>query len=107
MFLLPGLWLKENEPLKYAILERMVSHVEEHRKCDSWPLYKKHVVDFLRERCGMAGKFGEEEIFHLLGVLDVNSVKINTQRSGETRRCVGISCNIQRGEKSQGKLKIN
>ena len=70
--------LRDCDPLKYGMISRMMDHNVEHAKRkDNWQLYKEHVVDFLRKRCGLKHKFSEAEIFHVLGVLDVNSVRIN------------------------------
>ena len=41
-------------------------------------VYNENVVSFLLNECELKGKFTDEEIFHALGVLDVNSVKINS-----------------------------
>ncbi|XP_059094035.1 uncharacterized protein LOC131889058 isoform X1 [Tigriopus californicus] len=69
---------KLKDPRKYDIILRMEDHLSEHKKEDTWQLYQEHVVDFLRNTCGLASKFTEEEIFHVLGVIDVNSVKIHS-----------------------------
>ncbi len=70
---------RDEEPAKYDIIERMMDHNEEHRaKTDVWNTYKENVVDFLRIKCGLKDKYSEEELFHGLGVLDVNGVKINS-----------------------------
>lgn len=75
--------LRETDPIKYGIVTRMMDHNEEHAaKKSNWKLYKENVVDFLRERCGLAERFSEEEIFHVLGVLDVNSVRVNANIPG-------------------------
>ena len=68
----------EADPAKYAIIARMMDHNDAHRQRENtWSAYQTHVVSFLREECGLADTFSEEEIFHALGVLDVNSVRIN------------------------------
>ena len=35
------------------------------------------MVDFLRNDCKLADTYTEDEIFHAMGVLDVNSVKVS------------------------------
>ena len=61
---------------------RMMDHNTEHAaKKSNWKVYKENVVDFLRDRCNLKDKFTEEEIFHVLGVLDVNSVRVNAASS--------------------------
>jgi len=75
----------ETEPSKYGIIQRMMDHNESHAKHNSWSKYHEHVVKFLREKCGLAGEdYSEEEILHALGVLDVNSVKINSSAGGSS-----------------------
>ena len=70
----------EADPSKYAIIQRMMDHNKEWRqdKEASWSVYNENVVSFLLDKCGLKGQFTDEEIFHCLGVLDVNSVKINS-----------------------------
>lgn len=79
---------KLKDPRKYDIILRMEDHLSEHKKEDNWNLYQEHVVDFLRNTCGLASNFSEEEVFHVLGVIDVNSVKIHSsshERSSVTQ----------------------
>ena len=38
------------------------------------------MCDFLRVRCELAERFTEEEVLHVLGAIDVNSVRIHCQR---------------------------
>jgi hypothetical protein len=57
-----------------------MDHTEEHKaKKENWDFYKAKVVDFLRITCGLESRFSEEEIFHVLGSLDVNSVRIHAE----------------------------
>lgn len=73
--------LKERDPAKYDLVTRMVDHNVEHKKDrETWKMYKKNVVDYLLKDCGLKGRFSESEVLHVLGALDVNSVKINCQR---------------------------
>ena len=56
----------------------MMDHKKEHRaRAETWKFYKEKVVDFLRITCGLKERFSEEEILHVLGALDVNSVRIH------------------------------
>ena len=56
----------------------MMDHKKEHRaRAETWKFYKEKVVDFLRITCGLEKRFSEEEILHVLGALDVNSVRIH------------------------------
>ena len=73
------LWLRQEQPDRYAIIERMMSHTEESHSTKelTMKMYKENVVDFLREKCKLADRYTEEDIFHILGVLDVNSVKVS------------------------------
>ena len=55
-----------------------MDHKKEHRaRAETWKFYKEKVVDFLRITCGLEKRFSEEEILHVLGALDVNSVRIH------------------------------
>ena len=58
----------------------MMDHDKEHKaKTENWKFYKETVVDFIRINCGLASTFTEEEVFHVLGSLDVNSVRIHAE----------------------------
>ncbi len=73
-----ALYLRDTDPKRYAIIARMMDHNAEHEKdSEAWNAYKENVVDFLRDKCGLADKYSREEIFHVLGALDVNSIKIH------------------------------
>lgn len=79
------LHLRDSDPERFAMVQRMMDHNEEHaKKAESWSVYEENVVRFLREKCKLADKYSAEEIFHVLGVLDVNSIKVNTQSGGST-----------------------
>ncbi len=100
---LRGLLLKEEEPDKWAMLERMMDHNKDRRAGEdedgTWGEYMQHVVEFLRKRCRLADRFTEAEvrvigtyvllhlnhngfqILHVLGLIDVNSVRLNVSRS--------------------------
>eukprot|EP00096_Caligus_rogercresseyi_P012657 TRINITY_DN5373_c0_g1_i1.p1 TRINITY_DN5373_c0_g1~~TRINITY_DN5373_c0_g1_i1.p1 ORF type:complete len:578 (-),score=111.95 TRINITY_DN5373_c0_g1_i1:77-1810(-) len=72
-----ALTLKKTDPERYSIIKRMMDHNPEHEKAgDYWEEYKKHVVQFLLDNCPSLGS-SAEEILHIIGVLDVNSVKIH------------------------------
>ena len=59
---------------------RMMDHDAEQRaRTENWEYYKEHVVDFLRNKCGLHATFTEDEVFRVLGVLDVNSVRIHAE----------------------------
>ena len=79
--------LRDTDPKRYAIVDRMMDHNHEHQKdSDSWNAYKENVVDFLREKCSLADKYSREEIFHVLGSLDVNSVKVASKKIRQSRK---------------------
>ena len=48
-------------------------------------MYQEKVVDFLLDRCQLSDRFTADEIHHLIGMIDVNSVTIHRARgqSGE------------------------
>lgn len=73
--------LRDEDPKKYDIIERMMSHKEAHAKNELMhKTYKEEVVDFLREKCKLKEKYSEDDMFHVLGVLDVNSVKVSSNK---------------------------
>ena len=72
---------REN-PVSWSIIKRMMSHNEEHQKREAWPLYHEHLVRMIREKCELAGDFTEEEVEHVSGVIDVNSIRLLTHGHG-------------------------
>ena len=74
------LLLRDSEPERWQIIDRMMDHEKEHKaKIENWEFYKEKVVDFIRIKCDLESKFTEDEVFHVLGVLDVNSVRIHAE----------------------------
>ena len=74
------LLLRDTEPERWEIVCRMMDHEKEHRaKTGNWDFYKEKVVDFIRIKCELESTFTENEIFHVLGALDVNSVRIHAE----------------------------
>ena len=72
------LLLRDTDAERWKIVARMMDHKKEHRaRAETWKFYKEKVVDFLRITCGLEKRFSEEEILHVLGALDVNSVRIH------------------------------
>lgn len=68
-----------------------MDHNVEHAKNNSWSKYQEHVATFLAQECGLAKEgYTEEEILHAFGVLDVNSVKINSGGSSGTASGHGL-----------------
>jgi hypothetical protein len=93
------LLLKETHPNKWAALQVVVvvvrtyvrayivkarlDHVityPEHDKRDEvhWKQVQHNVVRYLRVTCGLAERFSENEINHVLGVLEVNAFEITS-----------------------------
>ena len=66
----------KQDPVSHSIIKRMMSHREEQRKRDTWPLYHQHLVRMIREDCGLSDTFSEEEVEHVSGVIDVNSIRL-------------------------------
>ena len=54
----------------------MVDHVQDRRHQAHWEEVQHNVVRYLRDTCQLAQRFSEEEINHVLGVLEVNAFEI-------------------------------
>ena len=81
------LLLRDSEPERWQIIDRMMDHEKEHKaKIENWEFYKEKVVDFIRIKCGLESKFTEDEVFHVLGVLDVNSVRIHAETQMQVKQ---------------------
>jgi len=74
--------LCKEDPVTWAVIQRMISHREEHRKKETWPMYKEFLVDMIRDQCGLGDTFSEEEVEHVSGVIDVNSIRLQTNGHG-------------------------
>ena len=74
--------LRDTDPERWQIVSRLMDHMEDQKaKEENWKFYKEKVIDFLRITCDLKERFSEEEIFHVLGALDVNSVRIHADSS--------------------------
>lgn len=69
------LWLKENDPAKWASLTQMEDHMEERRATTVHELNQVNVVDFIKKYLNIT-TFEEEEIHKLCGIIDVNGFEI-------------------------------
>ena len=71
MTVVRGLLMKEEEPDKWAVLERMMDHNEDRRAEEdedgTFAMYLENVVQFLRVRCKLADRFSEREVRFLQG----------------------------------------
>jgi len=72
----------KDSPEVWAVVQRMVGHREEHKKKETWHLYKRFLVDMIRDGCGLGEFFTEEEVEHVSGVIDVNSIRLAPQGHG-------------------------
>lgn len=69
------LWLKDNDPAKWAALSQMESHLERRMNTDVHEVNQANVVDFLQKYLRVLN-FSEEEIHRVCGVIDVNGFEI-------------------------------
>jgi len=76
------LLLGQSNPLHMATVRRMLSHVEEHRAKTTYSLYNKHLVDTIRDRLGLGEHFTQEEVEHVSGMIDVNSIRLGDNGHG-------------------------
>jgi len=72
---------KEN-PGSWSVIQRMMSHREEHRSKETWPMYDEYLVQMIRDKCGLGYMFSAEEVEHVSGVIDVNSIRLQTHGHG-------------------------
>lgn len=76
------LLLSKENPGTWSVIQRMMSHREEHRRKETWPMYSEHLVEMIRDKCGLGEMFSEEEVEHVSGVIDVNSIRLQTNGHG-------------------------
>ena len=72
----------KKNPRSWSIIKRMLGHREAQRRRETWPLYHQHLVKMIREGCGLADTFTEEEVEHVSGVIDVNSIRLLSHGHG-------------------------
>ena len=72
------LLLKDANPKKYSLIDKLMDHTDERQK-DSvyWNAYQRNVVHRFRDKCGQTW-MKPEEINRVIGVLDVNGYEIYT-----------------------------
>jgi len=76
------LLLSKDDPCSWSVIQRMLSHREEHRKKETWPMYEEHLVNMIRDKLGLGEMFTEEEVEHVSGVIDVNSIRLQSHGHG-------------------------
>jgi len=94
------LLLSRSNPNSWAIIQRMMGHREEQKLKESWKFYKEHLVDFIRETLGLGEIFTEEEVEHVSGVIDVNSIRLATHGHGVYPMTAIMSHNCMANTKS-------
>ena len=72
----------KDNPRSWSVIKRMISHTEEHQKREAWPLYYEHLVKMIREKCDLGAHFTEEDVEHVSGVIDVNSIRLLSHGHG-------------------------
>ena len=63
----------------------MMDHVDDKPRDIIWEANQVNIVNFLRNTCGLAGRFDESEIQHVIGSLEVNAFEVtsaSTQAKG-------------------------
>lgn len=73
---LRGILLKNTQPKLFEAFSGLVHHNDLRRQTQMWRIYQVNIVQFLRNVCGLANQFSEEEIHAACGVLDVNAFEI-------------------------------
>eukprot|EP00090_Calanus_glacialis_P002954 TRINITY_DN12154_c0_g1_i1.p1 TRINITY_DN12154_c0_g1~~TRINITY_DN12154_c0_g1_i1.p1 ORF type:complete len:553 (-),score=159.07 TRINITY_DN12154_c0_g1_i1:57-1715(-) len=76
------LLLSKENPGSWSVIQRMMSHREEHRAKETWPMYDEHLVRMIRDKCGLGDMFSDEEVEHVSGVIDVNSIRLESHGHG-------------------------
>ncbi|RZF47251.1 hypothetical protein LSTR_LSTR004960 [Laodelphax striatellus] len=70
---------KETDPERWKKeVSLMESHNEERKKNEYWKVEKVNVVDFLLKKCKLDGRFNDEEVHFVCGILEVNSFEVRT-----------------------------
>jgi len=63
------LWLKENKPDTWSLIDMLMDHLDDTKKESK---RKNKIVDFIHNHCKLS-QFSEEEILHVIGVIDTNA----------------------------------
>lgn len=69
------LWLKENDPARWASLTQMEDHLEQRRATKVHEMNQVNVVEFMNQYLNIT-TFEEEEIHKICGIIDVNGFEI-------------------------------
>lgn len=78
------LLLKKKNPEKYKRLINLQSHVDEKLDTPLFLVYRKNVVDFIRDRLGRT-EFEEKDILTVTGILDINGFEIRGRNNAKLR----------------------
>lgn len=71
------LWLKDNKPETWRLLDMLMDHLEDDKELTKT---KKGVIEFIRGHCKLT-QFSEQEILHIMGVIDTNAYIIGENAS--------------------------
>ncbi|XP_039275634.1 SET domain-containing protein SmydA-8-like isoform X4 [Nilaparvata lugens] len=70
---------KETDPERWKKeVLLMESHSKERKKSEHWNVEKVNIVDFLLKRCKLEGRFSDDEVHFVCGILEVNSFEVRT-----------------------------
>ena len=78
-------WLRTNQ---------LMDHLEEsHVHPEEWRWYQQEIIQFIRQDLGLAEKFSEDDIRHVIGLLNVNAVCLQFPKTiGAPSTEVGKGC---------------
>ena len=75
----------------------MMDHVEEKRHEAHWRDIEENVVRYLLGTCQLGNRFTQQEVEHVVGVLEVNAFEVTSQDGGRGRGLYPLTALMSHG----------
>ena len=75
----------------------MMDHVDEKRHEPHWRDIEENVVRYLLGRCQLGNRFTQQEVDHVVGVLEVNAFEVTSQDGGRGRGLYPLTALMSHG----------
>ena len=74
-----------------------MDHVEEKRHEAHWRDIEENVVRYLLSTCQLGNRFTQQEVDHVVGVLEVNAFEVTSQDGGRGRGLYPLTALMSHG----------
>ncbi len=75
------LLIRDSDPELWSRVKLLMDHDQERRQEEKyWAMFQRNVVDFLRQKVGLAEAFSEEDVCRAIGVLRTNAFFVEDEK---------------------------